>query len=183
MTAAIGADVGWGGRSATQVLCGDDAVLEHIGYIGLGREQAEGGRVALPEGRLNSGDAQVFVAPGKPHADGSAAEFCIDRDGTVAVENEKVVWYVASCIHLAVRESGACNGTPDQQEKTESRSRVKKIRWTKTSAQRRLDEDGHVHTSSCAEICIGEIKAHMRRRTAECATTTESARGRGARDP
>jgi hypothetical protein len=102
--AAVG---GRGGEGAgTEVVCGDDAVVENRENVRLGGEQAEGGRVALTGGRLDDGDSEVIVALGEVNACGADPGFRIAGNGGVAVENEIAMGDEAGGVDLGSGDRG-----------------------------------------------------------------------------
>jgi hypothetical protein len=103
------ADGGEVDRLRSKAVSVDDAVVEDVGDVGLGGEAAEGGRVVLLGGGLDSGDAEVLVAPGETGAGRGDASFCVAGDGGVAIEDEVVVRGNAGGIDL-----GACETDEDK---------------------------------------------------------------------
>ena len=75
----------------TQAVRRDDAVVEDEFDVGLGGKAAQRGGVVLQDCGFDSGDAEVFVAPGEVCAGGGDVGFGIAGDGRVAIENEVAV--------------------------------------------------------------------------------------------
>jgi hypothetical protein len=65
--------------------------VEDVAYVGLGGEDAESGGVVLRGGRLDGGDAEVFVALGEASASGEEMGLCVGGNGCVAIEDEVAV--------------------------------------------------------------------------------------------
>jgi hypothetical protein len=80
----------------------DDTIVEDVVDIGLGGEAAQSAGVVFGDGRLDGGDAEVFVAPGEMGAGGGDAGFCVTGDGCVAIEDEVAVGSDVAGVDLGI---------------------------------------------------------------------------------
>jgi len=107
-----GAD--FGSRSdefGTELVCGDDAVVENGNDVWLGGQEAQGSCVVLlAGGRLDDGYAQVLVPLGEASACGADVGFCIAGDGGVAIEDKVAVGNVAGSVDLGRGNCGEYEG-------------------------------------------------------------------------
>jgi hypothetical protein len=80
--------------------------VEDVAYVGLGGEDAESGGVVLRQGRLDGGDAEVFVALGETSASGEEVGLSVGRYGCIAIEDDVAVRSDAGGVDLRGGEWG-----------------------------------------------------------------------------
>jgi hypothetical protein len=108
---------GWCDALEAEAMRGDDAIVEDVIDVGLGGEAAQGAGVVFPDGGLDGGDAEVFVALGEMRSGGGDPRFCVAGDGRVAIEDEVAVRGDAAGVNLgtgeAAKKERQNNGSPE----------------------------------------------------------------------
>ena len=101
-----------------QAVGGDDAIVEDEVDVRLGREAAQSAGVVFLDCGLDSGSAEVVVAPGEVCAGGGDAGFGVARDGRVPIEDEVAVRRDAAGVDLGTGETskkeGQDEGSPEE---------------------------------------------------------------------
>ena len=85
---------------------GEQAVVEDVGYVGLGGQTSSGWRrrLRLSSPRcLDSGDAEVFAALNEAGACGSSMGFRVSGNGGAAIDDEITVRDYSGGVQLGVK--------------------------------------------------------------------------------
>ena len=101
-------------RPESKTECGDDPVVKNITYVGLGREETEGGCVVLSGGGLNGCNAEVFVGLCETGPGGAQAGLGVAGNGGVAIDDQVAMGSDAGGVNLR-------HGSVGQERKKEIR--------------------------------------------------------------
>lgn len=133
---------------------GEQAVVEDVGYVGLGGQTLQGGVVVCGcrvRRCLNSGDTEVFAALNEASACGSSMGFRVSGNGGAAIDDEITVRDYSGGVQLGVK----------REREASDRAAVER--------KRRMWESGTLRTFDTAvpqfwaEVCIGVRSANSRR--------------------
>jgi hypothetical protein len=124
----------------------DYAVVQDVGDVRLRGEEAEGGGVVLPGGRLDGGDAEVLVALEETSSGGGDTGRCVAGNGGVTIDDQVAVGGGAVRVDLCAgeRRGGECQ--EDGREWNEMEP-ARAGRGKSGLAKGEVTENGHGYTS------------------------------------